>query len=109
MKIKYAGLAQLQAAFTNYKMAEGRAKSAVSKAGAKMQASAQRHAPVDTGHLKRSITLDAGGLTATVTSEASYAGFQEFGTRFQPGTPHIRPAAEEAASDFKSEIIKVIK
>lgn len=109
MRIRYAGLRELQAAFAEYKRAEARAERAVMKAGAQVQASAMRHAPVDTGHLKRSITLDAGGLTATVTSGADYAGFQEFGTRFQPGTPHIRPAVEEVSDKFRVDIEAVIK
>ena len=71
-----------------------------------LQKKAQRYAPVDTGNLKASIrqsVLD-GGFTGRVSSEASYAPYQEYGTRFQPGTPHVRPAFHEQKRKFINDL-----
>ncbi len=83
----------------------------VKKHGAQMQSSSQRFAPVDTGFLKQNIKLyiEDGGLTARVKSEADYAVYQEYGTRFQSGTPHIRPAFNKQRSPFISDMQKQLK
>lgn len=83
----------------------------VKKHGAQMQSTSQRLAPVDTGFLKQNIKLyvEDGGLTARVKSEADYAVYQEYGTRFQSGTPHIRPAFNRQRSPFISDMQKQLK
>ena len=47
-----------------------------------MQEKAQRNAPVDTGHLKRSIGLETtdAGMAAEVEPTADYAPYVELGT-----------------------------
>lgn len=79
--------------------------------GSEMQRKAQRDAPVDTGNLKRHITLKTldGGFAAQVTSEAEYAPYQEYGTRFQPGKPHIRPAFHEQKGKFINDMKRLMK
>jgi HK97 gp10 family phage protein len=51
---------------------------------AELTQGAQRKAPVDTGNLRRSITMDLsdGGLTGKVKPTADYAPYLEYGTRF---------------------------
>lgn len=49
-------------------------------------------APVRTGYLKSMITRDGEGDVWFAESGAPYALWQEFGTRFQPGKAHLRPA-----------------
>lgn len=65
----------------------------------KVEGAAKRHAPVDTGRLRASIThrleVDALGLMAVVGTNVAYAIYQEFGTRSQHGTPYLRPALFE--------------
>lgn len=53
-----------------------------------------RRAPLLTGRLRRSYTyeVDPGGNYVDVGSAVEYAPYQEFGTRYQAGTPHVRPA-----------------
>lgn len=77
----------------------------------KMQRNAQRFAPVDTGTLKRGIKLDIldKGYTGRVASTVNYAMYQEYGTRFQPGTPHIRPAFYNSLWDFHEDLEKLMK
>ena len=79
--------------------------------GAEMQAKAQRAAPVDTGFLKRDITLaiTGSGMSAKVTGEADYDPYQEYGTRFMEGTPHIRPSYKEQKEQFKKDMSKLVK
>ncbi len=86
-------------------------KTAVKKNGAEMQKKAQKEAPVDTHYLQRSITLEItdGGMTAEVESTAEYAAYQEYGTRFMKGKPHIRPAFDEQKGKFKSDLGKLVR
>lgn len=79
--------------------------------GREGQAKSQRYAPVDTGDLRRAITMNisGGGYTATVASTIKYAKFQEFGTRFQSGTPHIRPMFHQQKHIFISDLSRVLK
>lgn len=86
-------------------------KTVVKKNGAEMQKKAQKEAPIDTSHLHDSIMLDItdGGKTAEVESTADYAGYQEYGTRFMKGKPHIRPAFNEQKGKFKSDLQKLVR
>ena len=86
-------------------------KTVVKKNGAEMQKKAQKEAPIDTSHLHDSIMLDItdGGKTAEVESTADYAGYQEYGTRFMKGKPHIRPEFNEQKGKFKSDLQKLVR
>lgn len=83
----------------------------VSVNGAEMHQNAQRFAPVDTGTLKRGIRFEKedGGLTARVSSTAEYAPYQEYGTRYMTGTPHVRPAYHIQAAKFKRDLQRLMK
>lgn len=76
----------------------------VGRAGAAVQARAQGYAPVDTGALRAGITMTHSGLQAQVTPGVDYAIYQEFGTRYQAGTPHMRPAAEAEMPAFEAAV-----
>lgn len=76
----------------------------------RLKASAKEKAPVDTGFLKNHITSSyPNSLEGHVKSEAAYSGYQEYGTRFQTGTPHIRPALREIEPQFKKDMTDVLK
>ena len=76
----------------------------------RLKASAKAKAPVDTGFLKNHITSSyPNRLEGHVKSEAAYSGYQEYGTRFQTGTPHIRPALQEIEPQFKQDMNNVLK
>ena len=72
---------------------------------------AQRKAPVDTGNLRRSITMDLsdGGLTGKVKPTADYAPYLEYGTRFQSAQPFMRPAFNKQKAQFKSDMDKLVE
>ena len=76
-----------------------------------MQQSAQKKAPVDSGTLKRSITLEItdAGMTAESEATVHYAGYVEYGTRFMNAQPYMRPALEEVGKKFKSDMSKLVK
>lgn len=77
--------------------------------GQLVQKTAVQNAPVDSGFLKGQIKASyPGKLEAHIKSEASYAGYQEHGTRFQSGTPHIRPALKSVESKFTKEMNDVM-
>ena len=76
----------------------------------RLKASSKAKAPVDTGFLKNHITSSyPNRLEGHVKSEAAYSGYQEYGTRFQTGTPHIRPALQEIEPQFKQDMNNVLK
>lgn len=81
--------------------ANGPAAKAVLRAGVKVEAGAKRLCPVDTGRLRASIThrleTDGGDPVAYVGSNTAYAAYVEFGTRFSPAQPYLRPALRAAA------------
>ena len=120
-KIKLEGMEKLQVKLKkNVQMSD--VKRVVRKNGSELQKKAQKNAPVGTpqstgipgyvgGTLKRSIGLEItdGGMTAEVESTAEYAGYQEYGTRFMKGKPHIRPAFDEQKGKFKSDLGKLVR
>lgn len=66
----------------------------------KVERRAKQLAPVDTGRLRSSVThevtRDGQGPVAIVGSDVDYAPYQELGTKFQRGTPFLRPALRAA-------------
>ena len=76
----------------------------------KLKSSAQSKAPVDTGFLKSNIrTSYPEALEAHIDAEAAYSGYQEYGTRFQPGKPFMRPALNTVEPKFKKDMTDVMK
>ena len=78
---------------------------------AELTQGAQRKAPVDTGNLRRSITMDLsdGGLTGKVKPTADYAPYLEYGTRFQSAQPFVRPSFNKQKAQFKSDMDKLVE
>jgi HK97 gp10 family phage protein len=62
----------------------------------KVEASARRRSPVETGELRDSIFSEVfllhGGLVGDIGATALYAGFVEFGHGGVPAHPFLRPA-----------------
>lgn len=108
--IKVTGIDELQMKLKkNVQMSD--VKKVVRKNGSEMQKKAQKEAPIDSGHLHDVIFLEItdGGMTAEVESTAEYAGYQEYGTRFMTGKPHIRPAFNEQKEKFKQDMRKLAR
>ncbi len=76
-----------------------------------LQKKEKRDVPVDTGFLKRSITLttEDEGLTAIVEPTAHYASYVEYGTRFMAAQPYVRPNYYEQVKQFMKEMEKLVK
>lgn len=76
-----------------------------------MNSKMQNLAPVDTGNMKRSITseLTDGGLTGTTQPHTDYAGYVEYGTRFQEEQSFVRPAFEEQKKVFINDLNRIMK
>ena len=75
------------------------------------QKKAMRLAAVDTGFMKRSITmrLDITGLAGYITAGAEYSPYVEFSTRNTPAQPFMRPAAREQAPIFVRDMKNLIR
>ena len=78
---------------------------------AQAQRNAMKYAAVDTGFMKRSITMrvDVTGLAGYIAVGAEYGPYQEFGSRFQSGTPFMIPAAREQAPIFLNDLRNLIR
>lgn len=79
---------------------------------AEMQANAQRKAPVDTGFLKRSIYIkmqqEGTKVVGEVGASAEYDPYQEYGTRYMPAHPHLRPAYYDQVAKFRKGMYEVV-
>ena len=75
------------------------------------QQKAMRLAAVDTGFMKRSITMrvDVTGLAGYIVAGAEYSPYQEFSTRYMIGKPFMRPAAREQAPIFLNDLKNLIR
>lgn len=75
-----------------------------------VQRFAKVYAPHDTGFLESQIkTSYPGELEAHISDEAAYGGYQEYGTRYQEGKPHMRPALKVVEPKFKQDMTNVMK
>lgn len=76
-----------------------------------MNREASRLVAVDTGALKRSITLSIlnGGLTGSVKPLMEYAPYVEYGTRFMSAQPYMRPAFNKQKMKFISDLNRLMK
>lgn len=110
MKVKFTGVNELRVALDK-KTDLKAVKRVVKHNGAQLKRGAQRNAPVSTGFLKRSIGLEFsnGGLTATCDASASYAPYQEWGTRRMQAHPFMRPAFSVQKMKFISDLEKLTK
>ncbi|MBO5789540.1 MAG: HK97 gp10 family phage protein [Clostridia bacterium] len=77
----------------------------------KMQNKADFKMGYQTGTTKRSIGLEIkdSGMTAESGPETEYAPYLEYGTRFMEAQPFVRPALEEQAGQFKSDMQKLVR
>ena len=75
------------------------------------QRKAMQYAPVDTGFMKRSITMDVDvtGLAGYITVGADYGAYLEYGTRFNSEQPFLRPARNEQAPIFLKDLQNLIR
>ena len=75
------------------------------------QKKAMRLSAVDTGFMKRSITMriDITGLAGYIVAGAEYSPYVEFSTRYTPAQPFMRPAAREQAPIFLSDLRNLIR
>ena len=112
--IKIDGLDKLEKKLkANVKMED--VKRVVRQNGAELQKRMQSKADFtkgyQTGTTKRSIGLEIqdSGLTAESGPETEYSPYVEFGTRFMEAQPFVRPALEEQAQQFKSDMQKLVR
>lgn len=108
--IEWRGLERLTATISNaHPKAVTQSLQVVKNMGDKGKSVSKRLAPFDTRFLKKSITTSYQGMEAHITSGAGYAGFQEYGTRFQPGKAHIRPMLDEIEPEFQKLMTDVMR
>lgn len=110
MAIKWQGMEKLVATISNAQpKAVDQSLKVLKNNGDKGKRIAQQLAPKDTEFLKDHITTSYPGMEAHIHGEAGYEGYQEYGTRFQPGTPHFRPMMEQIQPQFQKDMTDVMK
>lgn len=74
-----------------------------------VQGDAKHGAPVDTGNLRSSISVDIApdGLSAEVGPEAEYGGYVEQGTYKMAPQPYLVPAAERRNDALMTALAEV--
>lgn len=108
--IKITGIDKLQMKLKkNVQMSD--VKKVVRKNGSELQKKAQKNAPVDTGTLQRSITLEIrdSEKTAEVEPTVDYGAYVELGTRFMTAQPYLKPAFNEQKEKFKQDMRKLAR
>ena len=72
---------------------------------------AKGYAPVDTGRLRNSISHQVSQEESAVYigTNVEYAPYQELGTRYQSGTPFLRPAVENHLDEYKAIVKSELK
>ncbi len=86
-------------------------KTVVQMNGAELQRKMQRDAPVDTGFLKRSITVSAKdhGFTIITGPTAEYAPYLIYGTRFAYARDFFRPNYFAQRKKFLDDLKRLMK
>lgn len=113
-KIKIEGLEELEKKLKANATLDD-VKRVVRQNGAELQKKIQDKADFtkgyQTGTTKRSVGLEItdGGFTADSGPTTEYAPYVEYGTRFMEAQPFVRPALEEQAAQFKSDMQKLVR
>lgn len=108
MKITLSGIDSLLKALSGEEI-RGKVSKVVQKHGAAMHKAALRNVPVDTGHLKRSITLEVSSMTAKVQEHTEYGKWVETGTRKMAAQPFMKPALNSVEGAFVADLRKAVK
>lgn len=90
MPLAYSRLPMLAAA------APAQVSMALRRAAFEVESRAKQTAPVDTGHLRASISMSGGGLRYVVTAAAAYSVYVELGTRKMSAQPYLVPSLRQA-------------
>lgn len=69
---------------------------------------AKETVPVDTHYLQESITVNGKGLDWEVGTPVEYAGFVEYGTKYQSAKPYLIPSVESSRKAIKTFILEEI-
>nr|DAF82093.1 MAG TPA: putative tail component [Caudoviricetes sp.] len=108
--MKVVGFDELQKKLRkNAKLADVKKNVAIN--GSQLTANAQKLAPVDTGNLKRSITMRTkdNGMTSRTKAHVDYAAYVEYGTRFQGKQPYMKPAYCKQKVKFIKDLERLMK
>ena len=110
MKIEIEGSDELVRSIRN-RLGADRVVPVIRRNTSQAQAKAMRLAAVDTGFMKRSITMriDISGLAGYITAGAEYSPYVEFSTRYTPAQPFMRPAAREQAPIFLNDLKNLVR
>lgn len=81
----------------------------VAKGGEIVKSEAKSLCPVDTGHLRDSISKRAAGNSCDIGTNVEYGIYQEFGTYKMAAHPFLYPALENKVSEVTEAIKESVK
>lgn len=84
-----------------------KAQRVVAAGGYRVAARAQAIAPVDTGALKSSISVDVGSLSFEAGPSIEYGVYQELGTSEMPPQPFLGPAFDQELPGIEGALAAV--
>lgn len=108
MTLRITGMEALQARLNKLTNVDD-AREVVKMNGAELQKNMQRLAAVDTGFMKRSVTLTLNGLSVKVTPTAEYSSYVEYGTRYMSAQPFVRPSFQTQKQKFIQDLQRIIR
>ena len=110
MKIEIEGADELVRSIRN-RLGADRVVPVIRRNTSQAQQRAMRLAAVDTGFMKRSITMriDITGLAGYIVAGAEYSPYVEFSTRYTPAQPFMRPASREQAPIFLNDLKNLVR
>jgi len=96
---------------------EGRIKNSIKEAvkinALEAEQKAKLLCPVDTGHLRRSISTEINETTdkilVDVLTNVEYGSYVEYGTSRQPAQPFMKPAYESQKVQFERDISETVR
>ena len=109
--IKVEGLDNLQKALQKFPKEWGKiARQSLGPGMGLLETGSKEEAPVDEGILRASIGSEivkgpGSVIIGKVGSKLEYAPYQEYGTRYQPGKPYLRPTLKK----YKDKVVKMFE
>lgn len=110
ISMEYEGISQLEMTIYNsHKKAVEQANKVTKNNGELLKKKAQELAPRDTWFLHDNIVSKYFPLMAMVQALASYAAYQELGTRYMDAQPYMKPALLWVMPKYQKDMTDVMK
>lgn len=109
-KMDFTGIEKLEMTIYNaHSKAVEQANKVTKNNGERLKRKAKEEAPFETYFLQEQIVSRYSPLTAIVHAQASYSAYQEYGTRFMPAQPFMKPSLLWVQPKYQKDMTDVMK